>query len=203
MLLVHYMVSFNLYNIPKRKVLCLPGNRGSERLNNVTKNRHLQTAELDLNPSLSEPQVHVLPIIPYCTNDSPFRQFGQKEINVAASCSKAPRRSAQRSKSRLSSHSKAGRQARAGRVKSFETCTTGSKGNINTLVFLDLEGACPGASALFPRLQPKPLLALLRAALAHPYDSRTVAGASDGPRAGGVECRVKKATRRSSVWEGA
>lgn len=108
------MVSFNLYNIPKRKVLCVPGNRGSQRLNNVTKNRHLQTAELDLNPSLSKPQVHVLPIIPYCTNDSPFRQFGQKEINVAASCSKAHRRSVQRSKSHSSSHSKAGRQARSG-----------------------------------------------------------------------------------------
>lgn len=64
-----------------------------------------------------------------------------------------------------------------------------SKGSINTLI-LDLEGACPGASTPFPHLQPKPRLALLGAALAHPYDSCTLAGASDGPRAGGVECRV-------------
>lgn len=47
----------------------------------------------------------------------------------------------------------------------------GSKGNINTLI-LDLEGACPGASTPFPHLQPKSRLALLGAALAHPYDSR-------------------------------
>lgn len=77
----------------------------------------------------------------------------------------------------------------------------GSKGSINTLI-LDLEGACPGASAPFPHLQPKPLLALLRAALAHPM----TAAQWPVPRWttcwwSGVPCL--KATGRNSIGEGA